>query len=151
METTGTARAAAAMFAADTASRRLGIELLRVVPGEADARMRVTESMLNGHGSAHGGLVFTLADTAFSCACNSRGYVTVAAKADIVFVAPVEVDDVLVAEARERVRYGRHGIYDVTVVRVGDDGTREVVAEFRGHSHTTRTPLPPTSPGTSTG
>lgn len=145
METAGSARGAAAMFAADTASRQLGIELLRVVPGEADARMRVTASMLNGHGNCHGGHVFTLADTAFSCACNSHGYVTVAAKADIVFVAPVGSGDVLVAEARERVRYGRHGIYDVTVVRVGEDAAREVVAEFRGHSHATRTPLP-TSP-----
>jgi hypothetical protein len=48
---------------------------------------------------------------------------------------------VLVAEARERGRYGRYGIYDVTVFRVGADATREVVAEFRGHSHATRTPL----------
>lgn len=141
METTGSARGAATMFAADTASRQLGIELLRVVPGEADTRMRVTRSMLNGHSTCHGGYVFTLADTAFSCACNSHGYVTVAAKADIVFVAPVTVDDVLVAEARERVRYGRHGIYDVTVFRDRDGAGREVVAEFRGHSHTAQTPL----------
>ncbi|RFU37895.1 hydroxyphenylacetyl-CoA thioesterase PaaI [Actinomadura logoneensis] len=118
-----------AMLAADRASAELGIELIDWGPGTADLRMTVTESMVNGHGLAHGGYVFLFADTAFACACNSHGPVTVAAGADITFVASAYAGDVLRAEARERVRYGRSGVYDVTVRR-GD----EVVAEFRGRS-----------------
>ncbi len=87
--------------------------------------------MVNGHAIAHGAFVFAVADTAFACACNSHGPVTVAASADITFVAPAREGDELVAEAVERIRYGRSGIYDVTVRR-GD----EVVAEFRGLSRT---------------
>jgi acyl-CoA thioesterase len=117
------------MFDADEASARLGIELVAHGTGSAVCRMRVTRSMVNGHGIAHGGYLFLFADTAFACACNSRGPVTVAAGADIEFVAPVHEGDVLTATARERIRYGRSGIYDVTVRR-GD----EVVAEFRGRS-----------------
>jgi len=123
---------AAAMFAADTASRGLGVELLSTGPGTAVTRLTVGPAMLNGYGSAHGGIVFLLADTAFACACNSHGPVTVAAAADITFVAPAREGDVLVATAQERVRYGRSGVYDVTVRR-GD----EVIAEFRGRSRTT--------------
>jgi acyl-CoA thioesterase len=117
------------MFAADKASQALGIEVVSAGDGEAVARMRVTASMINGHAIAHGGYVFLLADTAFALACNSRGPVTVAAGADITFVRPVREGDLLVAHARERVVYGRSGIYDVTVT-CGD----EVVAEFRGRS-----------------
>ncbi|HVB42779.1 MAG TPA: hydroxyphenylacetyl-CoA thioesterase PaaI [Streptosporangiaceae bacterium] len=120
---------AAAMFAADRASSDLGMELLDVGEGTATVRMTVARSMLNGHLIAHGGYLFMLADTAFACACNSRGQVTVAAGADISFVAPAAEGDVLVAVAVERASYGRSGIYDVTVRRGGD-----VVAEFRGRS-----------------
>jgi acyl-CoA thioesterase len=119
------------MFGADVASRELGIELVEVSPGRAVVRMAVTSAMVNGHGIAHGGFVFLLADTAFACACNSYGPVTVAARADITFVASAREGDLLVASAEERTRYGRSGIYDVTVRR--DDA---VVAEFRGHSRT---------------
>ncbi|MEV7289528.1 hydroxyphenylacetyl-CoA thioesterase PaaI [Streptomyces sp. NPDC093252] len=121
------------MFAADRASRLLGIELLEHGDGTATARMTVTAAQVNGHRIAHGGHVFLLADTAFACACNSDGPVTVAAGADIDFVAPAFEGDILVATARERTRFGRSGIYDVTVVR-GD----EVIAEFRGRSRTLR-------------
>jgi acyl-CoA thioesterase len=121
----------AAMLAADRASRDLGIDLVESAPGRATARMAVTGAMVNGHGLAHGAFVFAVADTAFACACNSHGPVTVAAGAEITFVAPVRQGDELVAEAVERTRYGRNGIYDVTVRR----GT-EVVAEFRGRSRT---------------
>ncbi|HYK32239.1 MAG TPA: hydroxyphenylacetyl-CoA thioesterase PaaI [Streptosporangiaceae bacterium] len=117
------------MFDADAASRGLGMELLDVGDGTASVRMRVVQAMVNGHGIAHGGYLFLLADTAFACACNSRGRVTVAAGADITFIAPVRDGDLLVATAAERVSYGRSGIYDVTVRRDG-----EVVAEFRGRS-----------------
>jgi acyl-CoA thioesterase len=120
---------AVAMFQADEASRSLGMELLRVGDGTAVVQMTIGRSMLNGHAIAHGGYLFMLADTAFACACNSRGPVTVAVAADITFVAPVREGDVLVATAQERVSYGRSGIYDVSVRR-GD----EVVAEFRGRS-----------------
>ncbi|WP_052868978.1 hydroxyphenylacetyl-CoA thioesterase PaaI [Streptomyces niger] len=121
------------MFAADQASQRLGIELLEAGEGSALLRMTVDETMVNGHGIAHGGYLFLLADTAFACACNSHGPVTVAAGADVTFVAPAKQGDVLLARAEERARYGRSGIYDVTVRR----GT-EVIAEFRGRSRAIR-------------
>ncbi len=123
---------AAAMFEADLASRNIGIELLEAGDGAATARMTVSPAMVNGHAIAHGGYVFLLADTAFACACNSRGLVTVAAGADITFVTPAREGDVLVAVAVERVSFGRSGIYDVTVRR-----GNEVVAEFRGRSRST--------------
>ncbi|GAA4411277.1 hypothetical protein GCM10023148_03660 [Actinokineospora soli] len=115
----------------DTASTALGIEVLDAGPGWAELAMTVTPAMVNGHGIGHGGYVFLFADTAFACACNSHGPVTVAAGADVTFVASVYQGDRLVARATERTRYGRSGIYDVTVTR-GD----EVVAEFRGRSRT---------------
>jgi acyl-CoA thioesterase len=118
------------MWTADSASRRLGIELDEVGAGRASVRMTVAEWMLNGHRICHGGLVFTLADTAFSLACNSGEDAAVAAACDVVFAAPARAGDVLVAEAAERTRFGRSGVYDVSVRR--DDGT--VIAEFRGLS-----------------
>ncbi|MBQ1024662.1 hydroxyphenylacetyl-CoA thioesterase PaaI [Micromonospora sp. C95] len=128
------------MFDADVASNRLGIELISATDGNAVARMRITDGMVNGHRIAHGGFVFLLADTAFALACNSHGPATVAAGADITFVRPARQGDLLVARASERTRYGRSGIYDVTVCRA--DG--EVVAEFRGQSRTLR---PAADPG----
>jgi acyl-CoA thioesterase len=119
-----------AMMANDAASRGLGIELIDQGEGRAVARMTVRQDMVNGHAMAHGGLIFALADTAFACACNSFGPVTVAASAEIVFVAPARAGDVLVAEAVLRTRFGRSGLYDVTVRRDGD-----VIAECRGRSH----------------
>ncbi|MFD2417067.1 hydroxyphenylacetyl-CoA thioesterase PaaI [Amycolatopsis pigmentata] len=121
------------MFDDDAASRSLGIELLEADTGRAVARMKVTEQMVNGHALAHGGYLFLLADTAFACACNSYGPVTVAAGAEISFVAAARLGDLLVATATERTRYGRNGIYDVTVRRE-NGGEPEVIAEFRGRS-----------------
>src|SRR3954453_19450289 len=117
------------MLAADRASAALGIEVLAHGPGWARVRMIVRPDMVNGHDLAHGGLIFALADTAFACACNSRGPVTVAAGAKMRFLAPARLGDELEALAQERSRRGRTGIYDVTLRR-GD----EVVAEFRGRS-----------------
>ena len=117
----------------DLASRSLGMRLVDAGEGHATVRMTVTDTMVNGHALAHGGYVFLLADTAFACACNSHGPVTVAAGADITFVRPGRSGDVLMAEALERSRSGRNGIYDVTVFREVD-GVREIVAEFRGRS-----------------
>jgi acyl-CoA thioesterase len=126
------AACAEAMYANDEASRRLGIEIDGVAPGSATARMRVTDAMVNGHGICHGGYVFLLADTAFAFACNTYDAVTVAAGCDIVFVSSARAGDELVADARERVRFGRSGVYDVTVRSL--DGSP--VAEFRGLSRT---------------
>ena len=120
---------AAAMWAEDTASAALGMRLVRVGDGTAVLEMPVRDDMVNGHGIAHGGFVFTLADSAFAFACNSRNQITVAQGAEIVFVAPAQRGDLLTAEAQERASYGRNGIYDVTVRR-GDD----LIAEFRGRS-----------------
>lgn len=123
-------RCAEKMYAADRSSRALGIEIGDVAAGRATASMTVRDTMVNGHGIAHGGYVFLLADTAFAFACNTYEIPTVAAAADVVFVAPAHAGDRLVAEAVERVRYGRSGVYDVTVRR----GDGEVIAEFRGNS-----------------
>lgn len=117
------------MLAADRASAVLGIELVEADDNRAVARLRVRPDMVNGHAIAHGGIVFALADTAFACACNSAGPATVAASAEITFVSAARLGDELLAEAVLRTRYGRRGVYDVTVRR----GT-DVVAEFRGHS-----------------
>jgi acyl-CoA thioesterase len=122
-------RSAAAMWADDRASQALGMEILEVGPGRAVLRMRVREDMVNGHAIGHGGLTFTLADSAFAFACNSYGRTTVAAAAEIRFRRPTRLGDVLVATAVERTRDGRDGVYDVTV-RDGD----AVVATFVGRS-----------------
>jgi acyl-CoA thioesterase len=129
------------MMARDAASRGLGIELVEQGEGRAVTRMTIRADMVNGHAIAHGGLIFTLADTAFGCACNSYGPVTVAAGADIVFVAPARQGDVLLAEAVVRTRFGRSGVYDVTVRRGAD-----VIAEFRGRSHQLTSAAAPASP-----
>jgi acyl-CoA thioesterase len=100
--------------------------------------MTVAATMVNGHDIAHGGYVFLLADTAFAFACNTYDEVTVAAGADVTFVAPARLGDELVAEAVERRRFGRSGVYDVTVTR-GPGG--DVVAEFRGRSRSLGRPL----------
>lgn len=121
---------AEAMYAADTASRALGIGIDEVAPGRARLRMRVTEAMVNGHGIAHGGYVFLLADSAFAFACNTHGVRTVARDAHIVYLRPVRAGEELVATAVERVRRGRSGVCDVTVTADAGD----VVAEFRGQS-----------------
>lgn len=124
---------AAAMWAQDAASQAMGMTLDAVRPGYARLTMRVRDDMVNGHRICHGGFIFTLADSAFAFACNTYGPVTVAQDCDIVFVAPARLGDVLTAEATERHRFGRNGIYDVTVRRNG-----EVVAEFRGRSRELR-------------
>jgi len=127
-------RSAAAMWENDLASRHLGIQIDHVAPGQATARMVVRDTMINGHNICHGGYVFLLADTAFAFACNTYGPVTVAAACDVAFLGPAHLGDELIAQATERHRAGRSGIYDVTVRRANT-----VIAEFRGHSRTLRT------------
>ena len=115
------------MLADDRASALLGIQVLSAGDGHARARMRVRPDMVNGHSIVHGGLVFSLADTAFACAVNSFGPTVVTATADIAFLRPAFLDDDLMAEATTRIRAARSVSCDVTVRR-GD----EVVAEFQG-------------------
>lgn len=124
------------MWDEDGASRALGMEATLVESDHAVVRMPVSGSMVNGHDICHGGYIFTLADSAFAIACNSRGVLTVAAGADITFVTSVRRGDVLVADARVRTAYGRSGLTDVTVRREADGA---VVAEFRGRSRSPRT------------
>ena len=136
-------RCAAAMWADDQASRRLGMQLLDVAPGRSRLSMTVRDDMVNGHGSCHGGFIAALADSAFAFACNTYDVVTVAAGFDIIFVAPARLGDELVAEAVERSRFGRSGLYDVTVsCRRGAE--KSVVAEFRGRSRSLGRPHLPT-------
>lgn len=124
-------RAAEVMWASDRASQGLDMTVVEVGPGRATLSMRVGEAMTNGHATAHGGYIFTLADSAFAFACNSYGETTVASHCNITYVRPGRLGETLVAEAREVTRFGRSGVYDVTV-RAGG----EIVAEFRGHSRT---------------
>ncbi|HSS68235.1 MAG TPA: hydroxyphenylacetyl-CoA thioesterase PaaI [Nocardioidaceae bacterium] len=130
-------RCADAMWAEDVASQSLGMTLIDVGPGRATLSMPVRADMANGHGIAHGGFVFALADSAFAFACNTYNERTVAYACDIVFAAPSRVGDLLTASAVERHRFGRNGVYDIRVVREADgDEDAEVVAEFRGRSRT---------------
>jgi acyl-CoA thioesterase len=122
-------QSARAMWANDRASQQLGMTVVSVAPGQSQVAMTISESMVNGHGIAHGGFIFALADSAFAFACNGHGAHAVAAQCQISYLRPSRLGDRLVASAREIVREGRSGIYDVRVTR-GD----EVVAEFRGHS-----------------
>ena len=128
------ARACAeAMWQQDDASRGLGMELVEVKPGQATLAMTIKPHMVNGQRIAHGGFIFTLADSAFAFACNSHNERVVAAQGNITFIRPGKLGDRLVATAREVSRSGRSGIYDVRVAV--DDGS--VIAEFRGHSRVT--------------
>jgi acyl-CoA thioesterase len=124
---------AASMLQEDRASPGLGIRLDGVAPGSARMSLTVGEAMVNGHGICHGGFIFSLADSAFAFACNSHGLHALAQHCSITFIRPAHRGETLVAEAIERTRGPRSGLYDVRVV--GDDGS--VVAEFRGHSRTT--------------
>jgi acyl-CoA thioesterase len=126
------ARACAeAMWKEDDASKGLGMTIVEIKPGEATLSMTVQPHMVNGQRIAHGGFIFTLADSAFAFACNSHNQKSVAAQGDITFIRPGKLGDVLVATAREISRSGRAGIYDVRVT-----AGSEVIAEFRGHSRT---------------
>jgi acyl-CoA thioesterase len=118
-----------AMWTDDHASRALGMSIDAVGPGTATLRMTVRDDMVNGHAIGHGGLTFTLADSAFAFACNSYNRRTVAAGAEIRFRAPTRAGDVLVATAVERERDDRDGTYDV-MVTAGET----VVATFVGRS-----------------
>jgi acyl-CoA thioesterase len=118
------------MIASDQASQALGIVLEDIGPGHARCSMVVRPDMLNGHATLHGGVCFTLADTAFAMACNAGNHRTVAAGCDIVFSAAGRAGDRLTAVAEERHRAGRNGVYDVTVT----NQDAQVIALFRGRA-----------------
>lgn len=121
---------ARAMYPRDHAAQHLGIVIEEVRPGYARAAMEVKPFMVNGHDILHGGMCFTLADTAFAYCCNSHDVVTVASACSISFLAPGKLGDRLVAEAAEVCKTGRAGVTDVTVRTEAG----QVLALFRGNS-----------------
>lgn len=125
-------RSSEAMFKDDHTTKGMGMTIDAVGPGTATLSMLVRKAHLNGHGSCHGGAIFTLADSAFAFACNSRNTITVAQHCSVTFLAPGREGDRLTATAREVSLAGRSGIYDVSVTR--QDGV--TIAEFRGLSRT---------------
>jgi acyl-CoA thioesterase len=128
-------RAVEALYARDHAAQALGIDVLEAGLGRARIAMTVRRDMLNAHGVCHGGILFTLADTAFAYACNSAGTAMVAAGASIEFMAPAAAGERLIAAATETSRSGRQGIYDVAV-STESGATR---AHFRGRCARFRT------------
>jgi acyl-CoA thioesterase len=125
-------KVARSMLAAEGTGPVWGIEIEEAREGYSRIRMRLRADMLNGHGIAHGGMIFALADTAFAYACNSRNVRTVAAQASIIFLDAVRDGEALVAEAEEQALAGRSGVYSVRVS--GEDG--RPVASFQGYSRT---------------
>lgn len=123
----------------DQASRALGMVLEEVRPGYARLSMPVRADMVNGHRNCHGGLIFTLADSAFAFACNGANYITVAAAASIDFIAPAKLGDVLTAIGEAQADAGRTGIYDIRV----ENQTGQLIALFRGRSHQTKDQIIP--------
>ena len=124
-------RVGESMYAADEASKdTMGMELLACQPGRASMRMVVRPLHLNGHKICHGGFIFTLADSTFAYACNSRNHATVANGCTIEFLRPAHEGDVLTAEGVEQTLSGRHGIYDIRV----SNQKGQAVALFRGKS-----------------
>ncbi len=124
-------RVGEAMYAADAASKdTMGMKLLSCEPGRAVMEMPVRALHLNGHQICHGGFIFTLADSTFAYACNSRNHNTVANGCSIEFLRPTYEGDVLTAEGVEQSLAGRHGIYDIRIT----NQKGQTVALFRGKS-----------------
>ena len=128
------------MFAADRASRGLGMRIVALGEGSARLEMTVRDDMLNGHAICHGGFITTLADSAFAFACNSRNQLTVAAGLTVDFLAPVKGGEVLTAEAIELSLRGRSGVYDIVVTN--QDGVRVALVRGRSASLRGRTVMP---------
>ena len=121
-----------AMLRSDRASQSLGMRVLAIGPGSATLAMTVREDMLNGHDTCHGGLIATLADSAFALACNSYNEVTVASGFDVNLFVASHLADELTAVATEVSKSGRTGVYDVAV----SNQRGETVAAFRGRAYT---------------
>lgn len=123
-------RVAEHLYSSEGTGADLGIEIVEARAGYASVAMVVEPRMLNGHGAIHGGMIFTLADTAFAYACNSGNISTVAQQASIAFLSPAHVGERLLAQARQLALEGRTGVCEVTVT--GQDG--RTVAVFQGLS-----------------
>lgn len=136
-------KSADAMWADDNASKWFGMQIDEVSEGCAVLSLTVEQHHCNGHAICHGGVTFSLADSAFAFACNSRNQVTVAQHNSINFIAPGHLGDRLTARAVERQLAGRSGIYDVTVTN--QDG--KIIAEFRGMSRAIKGQLFEEAPG----
>lgn len=130
-------RVVAGMLARDAFSRWLGVELVAVGAGTATVRMTVRPEMLNGHGVAHGGITFSLADSAFAFASNSHGRVALSVDTQVAHVRAVRAGDVLEAQAIEEHLGGRLACYRVPVTCEGMP-----VALFRGTVYRTKDPHP---------
>ena len=122
------------MLANDRATKWLGMQILQVTPGQAVLQMTVRDEFLNGHDICHGGLITTLADSAFAFACNSYNELTVASGFAVDLLAPGRLGDVLTATCHEVSKAGRTGVYDCEV----RNQRGERVAVFRGRSYTAR-------------
>lgn len=119
------------MHAQDYAAQMMGISIVETVPGRAVLSMKVRKDMVNGHGICHGGMIFTLSDTAFAHSCNNTNKNTVASGCTIEFLAPAREGDTLTATSVERSRSGRTGVYDIEVTN--QEGV--LIALFRGKSY----------------
>lgn len=126
------------MAPTDLTKEFMGITIAHLERGHSVLQMTVRKEMANGFGITHGGMVFTLADTAFAYACNETDSPTVASGVDVTFTRASHEGDTLTATAKRRWVQGRNGLYDVTVT----DQDGNVVAEFRGRSFTTNRPVP---------
>ena len=120
------------MFRNDRASKMLGMQIVEVRPGSATLTMTIRDDMLNGHDICHGGLITTLADSAFAFACNSYNELTVASGFSIDLLAPGRRGDVLTARCTEVSKAGRTGVYDTEIT----NQRGERIAVFRGRSYT---------------
>ena len=116
------------MMEHDLFSQWLGIEILEIKEGYSKVKMAVRKEMINGFGIVHGGIAFSLADSAFAFACNNRNILSVALDTSINFIKPVQVDDLLTAEAQELHNGKSTGLYHITITNQQD----HLVAKFKG-------------------
>jgi len=137
------ARTAETMYSTDAASQMLGMEIVAVAPGSATLRMEVAPEMINGLDVCHGGIIFSLADSAMAFASNSRDDVSFAVSADMTWLRPARRGDVLTATAHEAATAGRNGVYDVEV----HSESGELLAVFRGRVRATGRRLLDPQPG----
>ena len=119
-----------ALLKGDVCTKNMGIELISVDFGASVMQMVIREDMLNGHKTAHGGMIFTLADSAFAMACNSYNLPNVAEFCTINYLNPAYLDDLLTAHATQVHQQGRNGLYDIKIYN--QDNLK--IAEFRGKS-----------------
>lgn len=130
-------RSVKALLQDDAATQGLGMQVLAVEPGSTRLKMCVTQHMLNGFSTCHGGYIFTLGDSAFGVACNSFNQMAVASSAGIEFLAPAYLNDELIAEANVKSQGRKTGLYDVVITNQNN----KTIALFRGRSHRIGKPL----------